>query len=346
MKFTVAEVAGLLGGEIEGDGSLELKNLGKIEAAGSGDLCFLSNPKYTPHIYETGATAVIVSRTFVPEKALRPTLIRVEDPYTSFTKLLELVSAHQNRKSGIETPSFIHPTVKVPENCYIGAFAYLSEGVEIEEGVQIYPGVFLGEGVKIGNGSILHPGVVITKGCQIGNSCLLHPGVIIGSDGFGFAPQKDGTLRKIPQTGIVVVEDDVEIGANTCIDRATLGETRIRKGAKIDNLVQIAHNVEVGEHTAIASQTGISGSTKVGRYCMVGGQVGIVGHITLADKTQIGGQSGVSKSVETQGIALRGAPAQPIRDQLKTEALIRRLGSLFDQVRELEKKIAILETEL
>lgn len=345
MKFSVAEVAGLLGGVIEGDSLVVLKSLGKIEEAGSEDLCFLSNPKYTPYIYETGAGAVIVSKDFKPERAVRTVLIRVEDPYSSFTKLLELAANFKKLRKGIESPSFVHETAQVSEEAYIGAFAYISEGAVIQEDAQIFPGVFIGEDVQIGAGSILHPGVVVLNGCKIGKSCILHAGAVIGSDGFGFAPQKDGTLKKIPQTGIVVLEDFVEIGANACIDRATLGETKIKSGAKIDNLVQIAHNVEVGNHTAIASQTGVSGSTKIGKYCMIGGQVGFVGHISLADKTQIGGQSGVSKSVEVEGVALRGAPAQPIREQLKTEALIRRLGSLFDQVKDLEKKIAILESK-
>lgn len=345
MKFSVAEVAGLLGGVIEGDSLVMLKSLGKIEDAGSEDLCFLSNPKYTSYIYDTGAGAVIVARDFKPEKPVRTVLIRVDDPYSAFTQLLELVSNFKNQKKGIEDPVFIHKSAKVSDSAYVGAFSYISEGVEIQEGAQINPGVFIGENVIIGEGSILHPGVVVLSGCKIGKSCILHAGAVIGSDGFGFAPQKDGTLKKIPQTGIVVLEDFVEIGANACIDRATLGETKIKSGAKIDNLVQIAHNVEVGNHTAIASQTGVSGSTKIGKYCMIGGQVGFVGHISLADKTQIGGQSGVSKSVEVEGVALRGAPAQPIREQLKSEALIRRLGSLFDQVRDLEKKIAILESK-
>lgn len=345
MKFTVAEVAGLLGGQVEGDDRKVLSNLGKIEEAREGDLCFLSNPKYTQFIYETGAGAVLVSREFVPEKKITTTLIRVEDPYSAFSQLLEIASSLHKAKQGLEQPCHVHPEARVAEDAWVGAFAYIDKGAVIESGAQIYPGVFIGENVHIGPGSVLHPGVVIQSGCKVGKACILHPGVVIGSDGFGFAPQKDGTLKKIPQTGIVVIEDQVEIGANACIDRATLGETRIGAGAKIDNLVQIAHNVEVGQHTAIASQTGVSGSTKIGRYCMIGGQVGFVGHITLADRTQVGGQSGVSKSVDSEGVALRGAPAQPIKEQLKTEAMIRRLGSLFDQVRDLEKKIAILESQ-
>jgi UDP-3-O-[3-hydroxymyristoyl] glucosamine N-acyltransferase len=346
MKFTVAEVAALLGGVIEGDSQVVLNSLGKIEEAGQGDLCFLSNPKYIPYIYDTGASAVIIAHDFIPEKPVNPVLIRVADPYSAFTQLLELASNFRKTRTGTHSQAFVHETAKISEEAFVDAFAYISEGAEIEEGAEILPGVFIGENVIIGAKTIIHPGAVILQGCKIGQNCIIHSGAVIGSDGFGFAPQKDGTLKKIPQTGIVVIEDYVEIGANACIDRATLGETKIRTGVKIDNLVQIAHNVEIGHHTAIASQTGVSGSTKIGKYCMIGGQVGFVGHITLADKTQVGGQSGVSKSVETEGTALRGAPAQPIREQLKTEALIRRLGSLFDQVKDLEKKIAILESRI
>lgn len=346
MKFTVAEVAALLGGVIEGDNQVILKSLGKIEEAGPGDLCFLSNPKYIPYLYETGASAVIIAHDFIPEKSVKPVLIRVSDPYSAFTQLLELASNFRKTRRGIHSQALVHESAKISEEAFVDAFAYISEGAEIQEGAEIFPGAFIGEKVIIGAKTIIHPGAIILQGCKIGQNCIIHSGAVIGSDGFGFAPQKDGTLKKIPQTGIVVIEDFVEVGANACIDRATLGETKIRTGVKIDNLVQIAHNVEIGNHTAIASQTGVSGSTKIGKYCMIGGQVGFVGHITLANKTQIGGQSGVSKSVESEGTALRGAPAQPIREQLKTEALIRRLGSLFDQVKDLEKKIAILESRI
>lgn len=344
MKFTVAEVAGLLGGKVEGDEMAEVSRLAKIEQGEPGAISFLSNPKYAMYLYDTLSTAVIINEDFIPERAVKATLIRVPDAYTAFSKLLEMAESIRHLRTGIEEKAFVHADSTIGEEVYIGSFSYISSGVKLGNKVKVYPNVFLGEGVTVGAGSILMPGVVVQPFCKIGENCILHPGVVIGSDGFGFAPQKDGRLQKIPQTGIVVLEDGVEIGANTCIDRATLGETIIRSGAKIDNLVQIAHNTEIGNHTAIASQTGISGSTKIGKYCMVGGQVGFVGHVTIADKTQIGGQSGVSKSVETEGTILRGSPAQPIREQLKTEVLIKQLATLFDQVRELEKKIAILES--
>jgi len=345
MKFTVSEVAGLLDGIVEGDGSAQVSRLAKIELGEEGAISFLSNPKYASYLYTTKSTAVIINKGYVLEKPVLTTLIRVDDAYSAFTRLLEMVESIRHSKTGIEQPSFIHPSAKLGNEVYVGAFTYIGADVRIGNGVKIYPNCYLGEGVQVEDNCILHPGVIIQDYCKIGNDSILHPGVVIGSDGFGFAPQKDGSLKKIPQTGIVVLESGVEIGANTCIDRATLGETRIHKGVKLDNLVQIAHNVEIGENTAIASQTGVSGSTKIGRYCMIGGQVGFVGHLSISDKTQIGGQSGVSKNVDEEGVILRGSPAQPIREQLRTEALIKQLGTVLEQIRELEKKIAILESQ-
>lgn len=344
MKLTVKEIAEILGGKVEGNGDLVISKLGKIESGETEAISFLANPKYASHLYTTQSSAVIISTDFVLERKVQTTLIRVDDPYSAFTQLLEMAQSVRNMRTGFESHSFIHDTASLGEGVFVGAFSYIGREARIGQDVKIHQQVFIGEFVEIGSGTIIYPGVQIQPGCKIGADCILHSGVVVGSDGFGFAPQKDGTFKKIPQTGIVVIEDDVEIGANTCIDRATLGETIIRKGAKIDNLVQIAHNVEIGQHTAIAAQAGVSGSTKIGRYCMIGGQVGFVGHLNIADKTQVGGQSGVSKSVTEAGKNLRGSPAQNYRDQLKTEAYIKQLGTLFDQIKELEKKIAILES--
>jgi UDP-3-O-[3-hydroxymyristoyl] glucosamine N-acyltransferase len=345
MKFTAEQIATLLGGIVEGEGNLEVSRLAKIEQGVPGAISFLANPKYIPYIYETESSVVLVNKDFIPEKPIKATLIRVEDAYTSFTKLLEMAEGLLANRTGREEPNFIHPSAEIGENTYIGAFVYIGEQAKIGKGAKIYPFTYIDSGVEIGEDSILKAGVKVLRNCIIGNRCILHAGVVIGSDGFGFAPQKDGQLKKIPQTGIVRLEDEVEIGANTCIDRATLGETLLKQGAKIDNLVQIAHNVEIGQHTAIASQTGISGSTKIGRYCLVGGQVGFVGHLTIADRTQIGGQSGISKNVESEGLILRGSPAQPIREQLRTEALLKQLEAMYARIQELEKKVANLSSQ-
>ncbi|NBV12588.1 MAG: UDP-3-O-(3-hydroxymyristoyl)glucosamine N-acyltransferase [Sphingobacteriia bacterium] len=345
MKFTAEQIATLLGGIVEGEGNLEVSRLAKIEQGVPGAISFLANPKYIPYIYETDSSVVLVNKDFIPDKPIKATLIRVEDAYTSFTKLLEMAEGLLANRTGQEDPNFIHPSAEIGENTYIGAFVYIGEQAKIGKGAKIYPFTYIDSGVEIGEDSILKAGVKVLRNCIIGNRCILHAGVVIGSDGFGFAPQKDGQLKKIPQTGIVRLEDEVEIGANTCIDRATLGETLLKQGAKIDNLVQIAHNVEIGQHTAIASQTGISGSTKIGKYCLVGGQVGFVGHLSIADRTQIGGQSGISKNVESEGLILRGSPAQPIREQLRTEALLKQLEAMYARIQELEKKVANLSSQ-
>jgi UDP-3-O-[3-hydroxymyristoyl] glucosamine N-acyltransferase len=344
MKLTVNEIAGIIGGKVEGDGNVAISKLAKIEQGDLEAISFLANPKYASHLYTTKSSAVIIAHDYVLERAVNTTLIRVEDPYSAFTSLLEMAQSVRNMRTEIEPQTFIHETSTLSDGLFLGAFSYIGAYAKIGVNVKIHQQVFVGEFVEIGDGTIIYPGVQIQPGCKIGANCIIHSGVVIGSDGFGFAPQKDGTFKKIPQTGIVVIEDDVEIGANTCIDRATLGETIIRKGAKLDNLVQIAHNVEIGQNTAIASQAGVSGSTKIGRNCMIGGQVGFVGHLNIADKTQVGGQSGVSKSVTETGKNLRGSPALSYREQLKNEAYIKQLGTLFEQIKELEKKIAILES--
>lgn len=339
MKFKVGEIAHLLGAKLEGDPQVEISGLAKIEEGQPGTLTFLANPKYESHIYATGASAVIVAADFVPKSPVPAVLLRCEDPYSAFTALLAKAAEMIQNKTGIESPVYIPESAQIGKDVYIGAFAYIGEGAKIGDGARIYPHAYIGDQASIGNGTTIHPHVTVYYGCQIGADCIIHSGTVIGSDGFGFAPQKDGSLKKIPQTGIVRIEDKVEIGSGCSIDRATLGETVIREGVKLDNLIQVAHNVEIGAHTVIAAQTGVSGSTKLGRNCMVGGQVGIVGHIHLADGTRIGAQSGVSKSTEDKGKALRGSPAQDYRQQLRSEAVFRNLDELARKVHALEQQL-------
>lgn len=339
MKLNVGQIAQLLQAEVEGNAELEIHGLAKIEEGSPGEITFLANPKYEQFIYSTEASAIIVSNDFQARQPLEATLIRCKDPYSAFTTLLGKAVEMIQNKTGIEQPCFIHETATIGEDVYIGAFAYIGAGVKVGDGAKIYPNTTLGDQVSVGPGSIIYANVSVYYGCQIGAQCIVHSGAVIGSDGFGFAPQADGSLQKIPQTGIVRLEDQVEVGAGTVIDRATLGETVIRKGVKLDNLIQIAHNVEVGAHTVIAAQTGISGSTKLGKNCMVGGQVGIVGHLNLADRTRIGAQSGVSKSTTEAGKALRGSPAQDYRQQLRSEAVFRNLDALARKVHQLEQQL-------
>lgn len=340
MKFKVREIAGMIGAQVDGDAEQWINSLSKIEEGGPGSLTFLANPKYESFVYETKASAVIVAADFVPKHPLTAVLLRCKEPYMAFAALLQQFMAFVQNKSGIEQPSFIAETAEIGQNVYIGAFAYIGHGAKIGNGAKIYPHSYIGDYASVGDNSTIYANVSVYYGCKIGNNCIVHSGAVIGSDGFGFAPKPDGQFQKIPQTGIVRLEDDVEIGAGCTIDRATLGETIIRKGAKLDNLIQIAHNVEIGENTVIAAQTGVSGSTKIGNNCMIGGQVGIVGHIKLADGTRIGAQSGISKSVEEKGKALRGSPAQDYKLQLRSEAVFRNLDALDKRLFLLEKEIA------
>lgn len=340
MKFKVGEIARLIGATVDGDADVLITALGKIEEGRPGDLTFFANPKYEPYLYTTQASAIIVQDSFQPKSPIGAVLLRSADPYSAFTALLQKVTAFLQDKKGIESPSFISPSATLGEDVYVGAFAYIGAGAKIGKGAKIYPHAYIGDQVHVGEGSVIHPNVTVYYGCQIGSHCTVHAGSVIGSDGFGFAPQPDGSFAKIPQTGIVRLEDHVEVGANTTIDRATLGETVIRQGAKLDNLIQIAHNVEVGANTVIAAQTGISGSTKLGKNCMVGGQVGIVGHLKLADRTSIGAQSGISKSVDEPGKAFRGSPAQDYKKQLRSEAVFRNLDDMAKRLAELERQLA------
>ncbi len=349
MQFSASQIATLLNGKLEGDPDVLVNDIAKIEQAGEGALCFIANPKYEGYLYSTNASVIIINEDFHPDKPVKATLIRVKDAYGSFALLLEkynqLINEQKTPKSGIGQPSYIAESASIGKNVYIGPFAYVGENVTIGDHAKIYPGVYLGDNVKIGSNTVLFPGVKVYFDCEIGNDTIIHAGTVIGSDGFGFAPQEEGNYKKIPQIGNVRVEDHVEIGANTTIDRATIGSTVIAKGVKLDNLIQIAHNAEIGSHTVIAAQAGISGSTKIGKNCMFGGQAGIVGHLNIADGTRINAQSGVAKSVNEPNTALTGTPAYDYKSSLRSQAIFRNLPELQNKVRELEALVKQLLTE-
>jgi len=339
MKFSASRIAELINGTIEGDPEVEVDYVSKIEEGKPGTISFLANPKYTQYIYNTKASIVIVNRDFKSEKEISATLIRVDDAYTAFAALLDHYNKIKFQKSGISPKAFVAENASMGRDVYVGEFAVISENSRIGDNARIYPQVFIGDNVTIGNNTTIYPGAKIYADSRIGNNCIIHAGVVIGSDGFGFAPQSESNFMKIAQIGNVILEDDVEIGSNTTIDRATLGSTIIRKGAKIDNLVQIAHNVEIGENTVIAAQTGISGSTKVGKNCMFGGQVGLIGHITIADDVKIAAQSGIGKNITKPGSIYQGSPAFEIGDYRKSYIHFKNLHHLKTKVDELEKKI-------
>ncbi len=343
MQFTASQIAKIIGGKTEGDADTTVNSFGRIEDAVSGQLAFLANPKYEEHLYTTKAAIIIISDTQILKENIGATLIRVPDAYSAFALLLGRYREMMSQQlTGIQEPVYIHPTVKKGNNIYIGAFAYIGENAVIGDDVKIYPNVYIGENVSIGNNTVLHPGVKIYHDCVIGKNIVIHSGTVIGGDGFGYAPQPDGKFKKVPQIGNVIIEDNVEIGSNTTIDRATLGSTIIREGAKLDNLLQIAHNVEVGTNSIIAAQSGISGSTKIGKNVLIGGQVGIVGHLQIADGTKINAQSGVSKSIKTPGTSVTGSPAYDYSASLRSQALIRKLPELEKRVKELEEFIKSL----
>lgn len=342
MQFTAKQISEFINGAIDGDASVQVGELSKIENGKTGSLCFLSNPKYESYVYTTQASVVIVSRDFVPSQPVSSTLIRVADPYSAFSMLLEKYNEALNQanvRTGIEQPCFIHPTAKIGANTYIAAFSYIAENVEIGDNCKILAQVYIGADSTVGNGTTLYPGVKVYERSLIGSRVIIHANTVIGSDGFGFAPQKDGTYSKIAQIGNVIVEDDVEIGSNTSIDRATMGSTFIRKGVKLDNLIQIAHNVDVGEHSVVAAQTGISGSTKLGEKSVIGGQVGIAGHLSLAKGTQVGAQAGINFKITEENKQWHGSPAQPLRDWMRASVIFKQLPSV-------EKRIAALEAKL
>lgn len=330
MELTPQLIASMTGGKVEGEENVKITGFAKIEEAKPGDITFIANPKYSHFIYDTKATAVLVSDDFATDGEIAPTLIRVKDPYVALADLMNEMQKSTPRLCGIEAPSFIAQGVEIPEDCYVGAFSYIGKGVEIGSGALIYPQVYLGDGVKVGAGTVIYAGAKVYQGCVIGKNCVIHSGAVIGADGFGFAPLPDGSYEKIPQIGIVEIEDDVEIGANTTVDRATFGCTRICRGTKLDNLIQVAHNVEIGKGNVFAAQTGIAGSTKIGNYNQVGGQCGFAGHIKVGNMNQFGAQSGIPGNVG-DGNRLIGYPAVELRQFAKTQVYLKRLGELFNK---------------
>jgi UDP-3-O-[3-hydroxymyristoyl] glucosamine N-acyltransferase len=338
LKFTAAQIAGILEGEVEGNPEVEVSKLSKIEEGIPESLSFLSNPKYTQYIYTTKASAVIVDKNFKAENRINTTLIRVDDAYKSFSKLLEYYNQVKMNKTGIEQPVFISESANYGKNIYIGAFAYISDSVKIGDNVKIYPNVYIGDNVIIANNVTLFSGAKIYSDTQIGNNCVIHSSAILGADGFGFSPNEKGEFIKVPQTGNVIIEDNVDIGAATSIDRATLGSTIIRKGVKLDNQIQIAHNVEIGENTVIAAQTGIAGSTKIGKNCMIGGQVGIAGHLSIGNNVRIQAQSGIGRNVKDNE-TLQGSPALTYNDYNKSYVHFKNLPKIINRLITIEKNI-------
>ena len=344
MEFTAQQIADFLQGEVIGDAQVKVNNVSKIEDGKPGTLSFLANPKYTHYIYTTKASIVLVNRDFEPEEKITATLIKVNDAYSCIAQLLNLVNQARPEKKGIDSSASIAASVAIPQSIYIGAFTYIDENVKLGENVKLYPQVYIGENVTIGENTIIYPGVKIYHDCVIGNNCIIHAGTVIGADGFGFAPH-NGSYEKIAQIGNVVIEDFVEIGANTTIDRATMGSTIIREGVKLDNLIQVAHNVEVGNNTVIAAQTGIAGSTKVGSHCMIGGQVGFAGHISIGDRVNVGAQSGIPNNVKPDSTIL-GYPAVPAREFARSVVMIKKLPELRQTVDDLRKEIETLKKQL
>ena len=343
MEFTVKQIAELIQGRIEGDENAKVTTFAKIEEGTPGAISFLSNPKYTHYIYETRSTAVLIDEGLQLERPVSATLIRVKSAYESVAKLLQFyASITTPRKTGTDPLAFVSPKAAVAEDAYIGAFAYVGDGAQVGSGTQVYPHAVIGDHVKLGDNCKVFPGVSIYQGCQIGNNVTIHSGSVIGADGFGFAPNQEG-YDKIPQIGIVVIEDNVEIGANTCIDRSTMGKTIVRRGVKLDNLIQVAHNCEVGENTVISAQAGMAGSTKIGSWCMIGGQAGFSGHIHVADKTMVGAQCGVIGSTKGNGENLIGSPAMDPKEFFKAQAVFRHLPDMYKQLHALQKEVEELK---
>jgi len=341
MEFSATQIASLLGGTVEGNENITVSNLSKIEEGIPGTLSFLANPKYTNYIYDTNASIVIVNKSLTLEKPVKSTctLIRVDDSYASFATLLELYNEFKGTKTGIEQPSFISENSQYGEGCYFGAFSYVGKNVKIGHNTKIYPHVYIGDNCIIGDNTTLFSGVKVYHDCKIGNHVVIHANTVIGSDGFGFAPQDGKEFAKVPQIGNVIVEDNIEIGSNCCIDRATLGSTMLRKGVKLDNLVQIAHNVEIGENTVIAGLSGVAGSSKIGKNCMIAAQVGVVGHIRIADGVKIAGQAGVAASIEKENEIVQGSPAFSLGEFRRSYVLFKNLPKLNDRIKDVENKL-------
>jgi UDP-3-O-[3-hydroxymyristoyl] glucosamine N-acyltransferase len=345
MTYTAQQIAGFLSGTVEGDASVEVNNVSKIEEGTPGTLTFLANPKYTPFIYTTKASIVLVNNDFQAEQPIAATLIRVENAYECLATLLKLVSSSKKARKGIDAKAVIDASAKLGENVYVGSFSIIGEGSVIGNNCQIYPQVYIGDGVTVKDNCILYPGVKIMDDCILGNNCILQSGVVIGGDGFGFAPKNNGDYQKIAQIGNVIIEDDVEIGANTTIDRATMGSTIIRKGVKLDNLIQVAHNVEIDENTVVAAQAGFAGSTKIGKNCMIGGQVGFAGHLYIADGIQIGAQSGVPSSLTDASTPYLGYPALPAKQFARCTSVFKKLPTLYPEFEILKKDVEKLKQQ-
>ena len=343
MKFTAQQIASFINGEVIGNKDAEVYTFAKIEEGTAGALSFLANPKYTEYIYTTNSSVVLVNKDFEANGDIKATLIKVDNAYESLAKLMTMYEASKPKKQGISSLASISPTAKVGENCYIAPFAVIGDGCEIGDGCYIHDGVSVGDGAKVGNNCILYAHVTVYHDCRIGNNCILHSGCVIGADGFGFAPTANG-YEKIPQTGIVVIEDNVEIGANTCIDRATMGSTVVHSGVKLDNLIQIAHNDEIGSHTVMASQAGIAGSAKIGEWCMIGGQAGVSGNCKMGDRTIVGAQCGIIGS-RKGGETLLGSPAMDAKEFIRASAYLKKLPDLDKKVKELMKEIEALKKQ-
>lgn len=346
MEFTASQIALIINGKVEGNPDAAVSSFSKIEEAAAGQLAFLANPKYEDYLYTTGASVIIVNDSLELKQEVSLTLIRVPDAYSAFATLLQAYEKIMEQQMvGIQEPSYVSKSAVIGENGFVGAFTFIGDHVKLGKNVKVHPNCYLGNNVVVGDNCILHPGVKIYHDCVVGSKVIIHAGTVIGGDGFGFAPQPDGTYKKVPQIGNVVVEDEVEIGSNSCIDRATMGSTIIRKGAKLDNLIQVAHNVEVGSYTVIAAQAGISGSTKIGSNVMIGGQAGIVGHITIADGSRINAQSGVSKSLKQPNSVVTGSPAYDYTSTLRSQAIFRTLPEMEKRIAELEQLVRQLLAE-
>ena len=345
MKFLASQIAALLNGTVEGNPDTEVWNVAKIEEGAPGMLSFLANPKYTPYVYETLSSVIIVNHSFVAERPVAATLIRVDDAYASFAKLLAFYDQMSQDKRGVSSLAFVAPTAKLGENLYLGEFAFVGENVTVGNHVKLYPQVYVGDGCVIGDNTVLYPGVRLYRNTVVGQRCIIHAGAVIGADGFGFVPQEDGHYEKIPQVGNVMIDDDVEIGANTTIDRSTMGSTRVHKGVKLDNLIHLAHNVEVGENSALAAQVGVSGSTHLGKNCVVGGQSGFVGHLHIADGSKFGGQCGVMGSIKEENQEFMGTPIQPLKQYLVSNARFRHIDEMARKLETLEKELEELKAQ-
>lgn len=344
MEFSAQQIAGFLNGTIEGDPNVKVSNFSKIEEGKPGTLTFLANLKYAHHIYNTEASIVLVNNDFKPEQPIRATLVKVENAYAALAMLLNLVEQSKSKKKGVDSTAFIAASATVSDDCYVGNFAYIGEGVKMGKNCMVYPHAYIGDHVTVGDNCVFYPHATVYENCTIGNNCILHAGSVVGADGFGFAPEGE-TYKKIPQLGNVIIEDDVEIGANTTIDRAVMDSTIIRRGVKLDNLVQIAHNVEVGENTVMAAQVGIAGSVKVGKHCMFGGQVGLAGHIHVADHVVFGAQAGVISDVE-EATTLLGAPAINAKNFMRSSAIFNRLPDIYRSLGQMQREIEQLKKEI